>query len=114
MSASHDSAPAFANTLRVRPEVLRVAPEGAAPVWTLRVQAAEAWDAVRVECTPESLVRDVKRAAMANLLPDMPDLDGHAVKLRGAEVDESQSLRGVGAQHASTLVLAAHRRRPLK
>jgi hypothetical protein len=51
---------------------------------------------------------------MANLLPDMPDLDGHAVKLRGAEVDESQSLRGVGAQNASTLFLAAHRRRPLK
>lgn len=114
MSAAHDSAPKFANTLRVRPEVLRVAPAGATALWTLRVQAAEAWDAVRVECTPDSLVRDVKRVAMANLLPDMTELDGYLVKLHGAEVDETQSLRAAGAQDASTLFLTARRRRPLK
>jgi hypothetical protein len=105
----------FVNALRVRPEVLRLAPTGTEAPWTLRVQAAEAWDAVRVECTPDTPVRDVKQAAMANLLPDIAQLDAYVVKLHGAEIrDESVSLRQAGARDASTLFLTSRRRRPLK
>ena len=56
----------FPNTLRVRPGILSVTPNGAPAVWTLRVQAADAWDAVRVECTPDTTVRAMKQAAMAD------------------------------------------------
>ena len=105
----------FVNQLRVRPEVLRAVPSGAAVSWTLRVQAAEAWDAVRVECAPDTSVRDVKRVAMANLLPDVAELDAYMVKLHGAEVaNEAVSLRTAGALDASTLFLTLRRRRPLK
>lgn len=111
-----DPVPAhFVNALRVRPEVLRVAPPNAVTTWTLRVQAAEAWDAVRVACTPETPVRDVKAVAMANLLPDIGQVDSYLVKLHGAEVrDETLSLQQVGARDASTLFLTSRRRRPLK
>jgi hypothetical protein len=105
----------FVNALRVRPEVLRMAPAGSTEPWVVRVQAAEAWDAVRVECTAENTVRDVKRSAMANLLPDISEQDAYMVKLRGAEVpNETVTLRAAGAQDASTLFLTSRRRRPLK
>ena len=42
----------FVNSLRVRPEIIRLANEQAPLVWTVRVQAAEVWDAVRIEATP--------------------------------------------------------------
>jgi len=105
----------FVNSLRVRPEVLRVAPAEVVSPWVLRVQAAEAWDAVRVECTPENTIRDVKRVAMANLLPDISEPDAWMVKLHGAEVaNESVTLKAAGAMDASTLFLTSRRRRPLK
>ena len=105
----------FVNQLRVRPEVLRAVPADASASWTLRVQAADAWDAVRVACAPESTVREVKRVAMANLLPDVAELDSYMVKLHGAEVvNETLSLRAAGALDASTLFLTSRRRRPLK
>ncbi|MFN8980692.1 MAG: hypothetical protein ACK6DP_09270 [Gemmatimonas sp.] len=105
----------FVNALRVRPEVLRLAPPDTDMPWTLRVQAAEAWDAVRVECTPDTTVGAVKQAAMANLLPDIAQPEAYLVKLHGAEVrDEGLTLRQVGARDASTLFLTSRRRRPLK
>ncbi len=105
----------FVNQLRVRPEVLHAVPSGATASWTLRVQAADAWDAVRVACAPESSIRDVKRVAMGNLLPDVVELDAYMVKLHGAEVEnEAMSLRAAGALDASTLFLTSRRRRPLK
>ena len=117
MSDSQNSAGRshFVNQLRVRPDVLRAVPSEAAAPWTLRVQAAEAWDAVRVACTPDTSVRDVKRVAMRNLLPDVAELDAWMVKLHGAEVaNEAVSLRTAGARDASTLFLMSRRRRPLK
>ena len=56
----------FVNSLRVRPEIIRLANEQAPLVWTVRVQAAEVWDAVRIEATPGTRVCDVKQAAMAS------------------------------------------------
>ncbi len=105
----------FVNSLRVRPEIVRLAAAQASVVWTVRVQAAEAWDAVRVEAAPETPVRDVKQAAMAVLLADVDDPAAYLVKLRGAEVtDEGLSLQAAGVRDASTLFVTARRRRPVR
>ncbi|WP_396223667.1 hypothetical protein [Gemmatimonas sp.] len=115
MSQSDQTTGQFANQLRVRPEVLHIAPAGAAATWVVRVQAAEAWDAVRVACAPQNTVQELKRAAMANLLPDIAEIDAYLVKLHGAEVtQESVTLQAAGAQDASTFFLTSRRRRPLK
>lgn len=104
---------AFPTMLRARPGTIVVGDAGA-NAWTVRVQAADAWDAVRVTCAPTTPLRDVKRAAMQALLPDVTVLDDQVVKLRGALVhDDAQSLHAIGAQDASTLFLAPRRKRPL-
>ena len=110
------TAPArFPTMLRTRPEPIALEPTGAATVWTIRVQAADAYDAVRVSCTPEQTIAEVKRAAMAVLLPDVHEHDTQMVKVHGAEiVNESVSLASVGVQDASTLFVTARRRRPLR
>ncbi len=105
----------FVNSLRVRPEIIRLGSEQAPVLWTVRVQAAEVWDAVRIEATPETRVRDVKQAAMALLLPDVEQIDSYLVKLHGAEVtNEAQSLQLAGARDASTLFVTGRRRRPVR
>lgn len=114
MSASPSGAAQFVNALRVRPGVLDAAPGTAAP-WMLRVQAAEAYDAVRVACAPATRVADVKALAMQALLPDVAQHDSYLVKLHGAEItNETLTLEQVGAKDASTLFLTARRRRPLR
>lgn len=104
----------FPNMLRVRPEVIRLAAADASTVWTVRVQAAEAWDAVRVTCTPDQTVDAVKRAGMQLLLPDVQDPESYQVKVHGAEVSESMTLTSAGVQDATTLFVTARRRRPIK
>lgn len=105
---------AFANTLRVRPEIVVLAPDDAS-AWTIRVQAAEAWDAVRVRCSPSAPIATIKGAAMAQLLPDVHEPDGYVVKLHGAEIrNEALPLEAAGGMPASTLCLVSRRRRPLK
>ncbi len=105
----------FVTALRTRPDSVQVLGDDGRPPWTLRVQCAEAWDAVRVEAAPTALVRDVKQAAMAVLMTDVTDVSEYVVKLRGFEVhDESQSLEGIGALDGSTLLVIARRRRPVR
>ena len=107
--------PPFVASLRTRAEPVRVnAPFGDGQ-WTVRVQCAEVWDAVKVETTPESVVRDVKRAAMAILMPDADAIEQYVVKLRGFVVaDESVSLQRAGAMNGSTLLVTSIRRRPVR
>lgn len=107
----------WVNSLRSRETPIRLAGEGATPAWTVRVQAAEAWDAVRVEVVPRTLVREVKQAAMAELMPDVDTvdgIDGFVVKLAGIEVDESATLESAGVQDGSTLLVMSRRRRAVR
>ncbi len=114
MSATPAVTVQFVNTLRVRPGVLEAASAGTAQ-WMLRVQAAEAFDAVRVACEPTTRVADVKALAMQALLPDVAQQDSYLVKLHGAEIaNETLTLEQVGARDASTLFLTSRRRRPLR
>ena len=102
----------FANALRARPGAIVLA-DGAEAI-TIRVQAAEAWDAVRVTCRPSATVAEVKQAAMRELLPDVETRDEYCVKLRGALIaNEAVTLADAGVRAASTLFLTARRRRPL-
>jgi hypothetical protein len=105
----------FVTGLRTPAEPLVVPAPPGAPTWTLRVQAAEAWDAVKVVCAPEAPVAAVKAAAMAALYPTDQVPAEVVVKLRGAEVgDEAQGVRTAGALDGSTLFLALRRRRPVR
>jgi hypothetical protein len=102
----------FANTLRAQPGAIVLA-DGADAI-TIRVQAAEAWDAVRVTCSPSASIAEVKRAAMQVLLPDVQATDDYCVKLRGVLVEqEAVSLAQAGVRAASTLFVTARRRRPI-
>ena len=105
----------FVTTLRTRPDAVTLAPGDAATAWTLRVQCAEAWDAVRVDVLAETRVIDVKRAAMQVLLPDVTAVDEYVVKLHGFEItDEQQSVRAAGAIDGSTFLVTSRRRRPVR
>lgn len=104
----------FVTALRTQRDAVRVG-DMSDDLWTLRVQSAEAWDAVKVEAAPSALVRDVKRAAMAVLMPDVDATEHFVVKLRGfAITDETMSLRGVGAMNGSTLLVMSIRRRAVR
>lgn len=102
----------FPNVLRAQPDTVILA--GGTGAIVIRVQAAEAWDAVRVSCLPTTSVSDIKRAAMRVLLPDVEAIAEYCVKYRGFLIDdESQALSQTGARASSTLFITARRRRPL-
>lgn len=108
------SAPFVAN-LRSRKSVIRLAPEGAADVITIRVEVPEVWDVVRMEVLPTDAVSEVKARALQALYPDYAALDDFVVKLRGWEViNETQSLTSAGAIDGSILLITFRRRRPVK
>ena len=105
----------FVNSLRARGEALRLAPTDAPAPWTVRVQGAEVWDAIRAAVLPSTPVLQLKRAAMAELMPDVTALDEYAVKLHGIEIhDESRSLETVGGLDGSTYLIVSRRRRPVR
>jgi len=73
------------------------------------------WDAVRIEALPSASVLEIKRCALAELVPDESDAHDYVVKLRGHEVlDESVSLEAAGARNGSTLLITSRRRRPVR
>ncbi len=105
----------FVTTLRTRDEPIRLVATDASPRWTVRVQGAEVWDAVRVEVVPGTLVREIKQAAMAVLMPDVEALDAYVVKLGGFEVsNEGASLQAVGGADGSTFLVMSRARRPVR
>lgn len=105
----------FVVSLRVPAEALALAPAGTPGLLALRVQVAEAWDAVRVEALPSTPVSEVKRAALAALGDTGEAPEAYVAKLRGREVrDEAQSLAEAGVRAGSTLLLIARRRRPVR
>lgn len=110
---------AFVAGLRTRPEGIdltsdRHVPESATR-WTIRVQCAEAWDAVRAMVTPDTTVAGVKQAAMAVLMPDVDNRDEYVVKLHGFEVArEDASIESAGVRDGSTLLVMSRRRRAVR
>jgi hypothetical protein len=104
----------FVASLRTRREMVRLGAADA-PTITIRVQLAEAWDAVRIDAPPSEPVLAVKVAALAALGPETEFHEDYVMKLRGFEVlDEQASLSEVGASNGSIFLLAFRRRRPVR
>ncbi len=105
----------FVNNIRTRATAIRLVGSNASPEWTVRVQGAEVLDAVKLIVSPDTPVRDVKQAAMAELLPDVDAIELYVVKLRGIEIhDESESLKDAGAADGSILLVMSRKRRPVQ
>lgn len=103
----------FAVSLRSRPEVIRLVPDGERPI-ALRVQLQELWDVMRVDASPRQAVQDVKRAVLSAFMPTA-DPEQYVMKLRGFEVlDELQTLADAGVRDGSIFLLMHRRRRPVR
>lgn len=103
----------FVSELRTREGALRIG--GGTPTMTLRVEAAEVWDAVIVEATPSARVSELKRAALTALFGAKADPQDFVLKLRGFEVlNEEVSLAEAGAIEGSIFLVAYRRRRPVR
>ena len=107
------SAP-FVTTLRSRPTVIRLAPEGM-PAITIRVEMPEVWDVVAVAVSPTEPVVTVKKSALTALYPEAQLHQDFVVKLNGWEIlDESVSLTDAGVIDGSILLLTFRRRRAVR
>ena len=103
----------FVAELRTRDGALRIG--NGAPTMTVRVEAAEVWDAVIVETNPSVAVSELKRAAVTALLGAKASPDDFVLKLRGFEVlNEDASLAESGAVEGSIFLVAYRRRRPVR
>jgi len=111
---SGTSAP-FTAQLRTRGETITFGDASASERWTVRVQLAEAWDAVTVSTPPNESVLALKRRALAVLRPDATYHEDFVVKLHGVAVaDEQASLADVGAADGSIFLIMFRRRRPVR
>ena len=82
---------------------------------TIRVEASDLWETVRVTALPSTTVSEVKQRVVADLFPasDLPD--DFVVKLKGWELlDARATLSDAGAEDGSILLLAYRRRRPVR
>lgn len=113
-SSPNDGEP-FTGQLRARPETILLGAADAAPRWTVRVQSADVWDAVRFSAPSTEPVIALKARALEELDPGRGGPDAYVLKLNGAEVlDESASLSDAGALDGSIFLLAHRRRRPVR
>jgi hypothetical protein len=107
------SAP-FVNELRAGDDVLRIGGDNGG-VLHIRVQAAELWDALRIDAAATASLVSVKTAALERFFPNGANPAEFVVKLRGFEIlDEDKSVADCGVRDGSTLLLARRRRRPVK
>jgi hypothetical protein len=104
----------FVASLRARPGTLRLAAEGA-PVITIRVQVADAWDMVRIVVNPSESVATVKESALEEI-DGSGDVPGQFfVTLGGITImDENVPLSEAGVRNGSTLLLQHRHRRPVR
>jgi hypothetical protein len=82
---------------------------------TLRVEASDIWETLRVIARPETPVSEVKKRVVDELFPSNEFPDEFVLKLRGWEVlDENSSLADSGVVDGSILLLAYRRRRAVR
>ena len=82
---------------------------------TIRVEASDLWETVRVMVSPNTPVADVKQRVVSELFPEGERHDDFILKLRGWEMlDARASLAEAGVVDGSILLLAYRRRRPVR
>ena len=104
----------FVTSLRSRPAIIRLAPEGAGAI-TIRVEMPEVWDVVAIAALPSTPVVAVKGAALQVLFPEAALHQDFVVKSRGWEIlDEAASLADAGVVDGSILLVTHRRRRAVR
>ena len=107
------SAP-FVTTLRAGSQPIQLAEPGKGTI-TIRVEASDVWDTVRVVVRSDATVADVKQRVVAALFPYELATADFVLKLRGWEMlDLNASLSSSGVVDGSILLLAHRRRRPVR
>jgi hypothetical protein len=107
------SAP-FVTQLRAARQPIKLAEPGPGTI-TLRVEASDIWDTVRVIARPDTPVAELKKRVVAQLFPNDQYADEFVLKLHGWEVlDERASLAESGLVDGSILLLAYRRRRAVR
>lgn len=84
--------------------------------FAVRVMVTDAWDQVFLAVGPETTVAELKRLALGRALKrtDLPGSE-YVVKFRGAAVlDESVTLRALGAGANAPFIVLPARRRPVR
>lgn len=83
--------------------------------FAVRVMVTDAWDQVFLAVTPDTTMAQLKRQALARALKrnDLPQAD-YVVKFRGAAVDETTTLRALGAGANAPFIVLPARRRPVR
>lgn len=82
---------------------------------TIRVEASDIWDTVRVTALPGTPVAEVKQRVVSALFAPGEHYDDFVLKLRGWEVlDPRVSLAEAGVVDGSILLFAYRRRRPVR
>jgi hypothetical protein len=103
----------FVNSLRTGSTIR--AGTGSGESIVIRAQLLDAWDAVRIETTSDSTVREAKDAAVHALDPTSSPDDDYVVKVGGFEVlDESATLEDIGATTGTILAIGHRFRRPVR
>ena len=106
------SAP-FVSQLRTKRAPIHLAEPGAGTI-TVRVEASDIWETVRVVALPDSSVADLKKRVISELFP-ADYLADFVLKLKGWEVlDETATLSSAGLIDGSILLLAYRRRRAVR
>jgi hypothetical protein len=104
----------FVASLRARPDTISVGTASASAL-TIRVQLAEAWDAVRIRVSPDESIATVKARALEALDAGAMPLESYVVTYRGFEVlDETVSLAAAGIVNGATLLIQFRHRRPVR
>jgi len=82
---------------------------------TIRVEASDLWETVRVTASPSTTAMEVMERVVAALFPAGDLVADFVLKLRGWEVlDPRASLADVGVVDGSILLLAYRRRRAVR
>ena len=103
---------AFVASLRANRASINLS-DGAGTI-TLRVEASDIWETVRVVARPDTSVAELKKRVIAELFPS-DYLADFVLKVKGWEVlDETASLSGAGVVDGSIILLAYRRRRPVR
>jgi hypothetical protein len=103
----------FATQLRAG-TTIEIASPGAEAI-TIRVEASDLWETVRVVAAPATPVAEVKERVLAALFPNAQFADDFVLKLRGWEIlNEHESLASAGVVNGAILLLAIRRRRPVR
>ncbi len=81
----------------------------------VRVSVTEVWDTVDLTLAPDSTVKDLKTAALAQATGRTRDPASYLVKYRGGlVVDEAQTLSELGVPDGAPFIVLPARRQPVR